>query len=121
LAAEHASHRAVADDQQKEQNAAFDELAPDSDRQAVGRVNRNDLGKVEVDCGEDDVAECAYSISSGEIGQAHAPTINRLTEPWGENAVGIGVSGVFVETGNLPELGQAASDSLLGRHGLQFT
>ena len=121
LAVQCASHRAVADDQQKEQNAAFDELAPDSARQAVGRVNRNDLGKVKVDCCEDDVAERAYSIDGGEIGQAHAPRINRLTEPWGQNAVGIGVSGVFVETGNLPELSQTASDAFLDRHGLQFT
>ena len=64
LAIQCAPHCAVTDDQQKEQNAAFDELAPHSARQAVGRVNRNDLGKVKVDSGEDDVAKRAHSIDS---------------------------------------------------------
>ena len=107
LAVEGARHRGVAENQQKQQNAALEKRKPQSGSKAIGGMNRNTLGDIEVDRGDDDVAERPHAIGSCEMGQAYAP-------------VGIDVSGVLVEPGNLPELRQSACDPILDRHGLQF-
>ncbi len=52
-------------------------MEPYAVREAVGRVHRNALGKIKVDCGDDDVAERAHTIGRGEIGQARAPRFRR--------------------------------------------